>query len=371
VRWYRRARRDLPWRRRRDAYAVWVSEIMLQQTRAEVVAPYYERFMARYPDVATLAAASPADVLQAWAGLGYYARARNLHAAARTVVAEHGGRLPRGELDALPGIGRYTAGAIRSIAWDEPAPILDGNVARVFARLFGVDGASALVRARHWDLAARWARGSHPGDANQALMELGATVCTKPRPACARCPVESVCVARAAGRELELPAPRRRAPAKRLALAALVVAHRGRILLVRRRDGQLLRDWWELPTLAAVGAEAIADAAAARLRMPLAAMRRIARVRHAILQHAIEATVWYTEPGGSATREPSGARRATPARARALRSAIANLEAVDLDRRWVSGPQCRALPLSTLTRKALGAAAVREPRWARYTTMQD
>ena len=310
VRWYRHQRRDLPWRRNRDPYTIWVAEILLQQTRADVVAPRFERFVARFPDVATLAAAPVQDVLSEWAGLGYYARARNLHAAARLVMRDHGGCVPRQALLQLPGIGRYTAGAIRSIAWDDPEPILDGNVARVFARVFGVDGESAAVRQRQWELAAEWARGADPGDANQALMELGATVCTKPQPACTRCPLEDACFARRHGRELELPAARRRPPVRRLALTTVVVADGDRILLVRRSHGRLLRDWWELPALAvdaeACGVDAV-DAVAARAGVTLEPARALACVRHAILQHAIEARVY------AATVQERGSRPAARA----------------------------------------------------------
>jgi len=188
IRWYRDNRRELPWRRTRDPYAVWVSEIMLQQTRVETVVPYWERWMGRFPTVQALAAAPLDDVLAAWAGLGYYSRARNLHAGAREVVTDWGGSVP-GRVDALleiPGIGRYTAGAIASIAFGQPAPLVDGNVARVLARLFAIDEdvKSAAGSARLWALAADLVPAGAAGDFNQGLMELGATVCTPARPRC-------------------------------------------------------------------------------------------------------------------------------------------------------------------------------------------
>ena len=187
--WYRAARRDLPWRRTRDPYAIWVSETMLQQTRVEAVIPYYERFLARFPDVGALAGADLDDVLSLWAGLGYYSRARNLKRAAEQVVTRIAGRLPddADALRELPGIGRYTAGAIASIAFDRPAPIVDGNVARVLARLLGICASrsrSSAVKARLWEEAERLADGPAPGDLNQALMELGARVCIPRAPRC-------------------------------------------------------------------------------------------------------------------------------------------------------------------------------------------
>ncbi|HZP40096.1 MAG TPA: hypothetical protein VFD84_01150 [Candidatus Binatia bacterium] len=183
-----------------DPYAVLVSEIMLQQTQVVRVARFYPRFLARYPTLEDLAAASPDAVRESWEGLGYYARARNLHAAARAIVTDHGGRMPRGvdELRRLPGIGRYTAGAVASLAYGEPVPAVDTNAARVLARVFGVRGrkGSARRERRLWALAARLVARGRPADWNQALMDLGATVCTASLPRCPRCPVRGVCAAR-------------------------------------------------------------------------------------------------------------------------------------------------------------------------------
>jgi A/G-specific adenine glycosylase len=214
VRWVRRDHRDLPWRLGRDPYAIWVSEIMLQQTRVEVVVPYYERFLERFPDVEALAAAPLDDVLRAWAGLGYYRRARQLHAAAAIVARDHHGRLPADEaaLRALPGIGRYTAGAIRSIAFGEPAPIVDGNVARVLSRLFALPGGpgDSVWERRLWTLAGQLVPATDPSAFNQGLMELGATVCTPRSPRCAACPLARHCRALAEGRPEAYPPPRPR-----------------------------------------------------------------------------------------------------------------------------------------------------------------
>jgi A/G-specific adenine glycosylase len=249
--WYRENRRDLPWRRTRDPYAIWISEAMLQQTRAAAVIPYYERFLARFPDVESLAGAEPDELLGAWAGLGYYSRARNLQRAARAVVEEHGGRLPASAaaLRALPGIGPYTAGALASIAFDQPEPIVDGNVARLLARVLGIreDVRGARGRRRLWEAAARLARGPSPGDLNQALMELGATVCTPRAPRCGACPIGRACAARSSGDPEALPVrSARRAPRAVEAVAALVL-RRGRALAVRRPPCGLLGGLWELP----------------------------------------------------------------------------------------------------------------------------
>jgi A/G-specific adenine glycosylase len=341
------------------------------------VLPYWERVLARFPDVRALAAAPLAEVLHAWAGLGYYSRARNLHAAARRVVAEHAGRFPADEaaLRALPGIGRYTAGAILSIAFDQPAAILDGNVVRVLSRLLGLDGdvETAALRRRLWERAATWADGPAPGDANQALMELGATVCVKPLPRCTVCPLESLCAARLAGRERELPRPRARPVTQRAQLAVMRIERRGCLLLVRRSSGRLLRDWWELPSCRCpdgARSEAVPPlpgsepgpsietlaGAALRRRLQLAVrdLRCIGAVRHGILHHDIEAHVLTAR----AAAGPAPRRRGAAARAADSRRAtpLANLDLEDLECRWVGRAGLGALPLSTLARKALRAA---------------
>ncbi|HEY5946784.1 MAG TPA: A/G-specific adenine glycosylase, partial [Kofleriaceae bacterium] len=210
---YKRDRRDLPWRRTRDPYAIWVSEIMLQQTRVQTVIPYWERWMARFPTVTALAAAPLDDVLAAWAGLGYYSRARNLHAGAQAVTSAFAGALPRraSELRAVPGIGPYTAGAIASIAYGERAPLVDGNVARVLARVFAMrdDIKSSAGQKALWqragELMAALPDDHAPGDLNQGLMELGATLCSPTSPRCLLCPLAASCEAARTGRQDELP----------------------------------------------------------------------------------------------------------------------------------------------------------------------
>jgi A/G-specific adenine glycosylase len=254
--WYERGHRDLPWRRARDAWPIWVSEIMLQQTRVETVLPYYGRFLERFPDAHALAEAPLADVLARWSGLGYYRRARHLHAAAAQVVRDHGGRFPD-DLELareLPGIGRSTAGAIVSIAYGVRAPVLDGNVKRVLTRLFALRGDpdAKPLEAKLWELARAFVDCERPGDVNQVLMELGATVCLPFATArCAECPVRALCRARALGIVAELPAKRTKAPLVAQTWLCAVASRGGRRLLHRRPDGGLLQGMWEFPTFEA------------------------------------------------------------------------------------------------------------------------
>jgi A/G-specific adenine glycosylase len=234
VDWFRAGHRPMPWRGSRDPYAIWVSEIMLQQTRVETVIPYYQRWMTRFPTVSALAAAPLDDVLTAWAGLGYYSRARNLHAAANDVVANYGCQLPSTstELRSLRGIGAYTAGAIASIAFGERAAALDGNVARVLSRLFAVE---TTQREQLQPLAESLVPVEDPSSFNQGLMELGATICTPSQPRCFSCPVRRHCQAHATGRAAELPRKAARRRPKTVDAVAVVARDRtGRVLLCRR-----------------------------------------------------------------------------------------------------------------------------------------
>ncbi len=300
LRWYRANRRALPWRDSNDPYAIWVSEIMLQQTQVATVLPYYEAFLQRFPDVATLAAASEDDVLARWSGLGYYRRARALHRAARELVQKQGGKIPAdaATLRELPGIGRYTAGAIASIAFDRPEPILDGNVRRVLARWFGVDGArlgKAEEERRLWELAAELVRGSAPGDLNQALMELGATVCHPRDPACTACPVRSACHART-HREIEdLPAstPRRKSVSVRVGVA--VIRRGGKVLLERPDEANPFRGRWDLPAVeldrGGFAGEALADRLGKRHRVRVAMGACLGHATHGILHRRLKLEV--------------------------------------------------------------------------------
>jgi len=251
MRWYEENARDLPWRRTSDPYAVWLSEILLQQTRVDQGLPYYERFLKRFPKVESLASASEHDVLKAWEGLGYYSRARNLHKASRIVVNDHDGTFPRraDEWQALPGIGRYTAGAIASIVYGESVPVLDGNVIRVLTRLFDIDACSDTpsVREELWTLAGALVPETAPGDFNQAMMELGATICASCNPACQDCPLAKQCLSREAGTQLARPVrkAKKAVPHKELVIGAIVKS--GRILIAKRPSSGLLGGLWELP----------------------------------------------------------------------------------------------------------------------------
>ncbi len=242
LRWYRRNRRDLPWRRTRGPYRIWVSEIMLQQTRVAAVLAHYKEFLRRFPDVRALARARPEAVLAAWSGLGYYRRARHLHAAARQVVREHGGTFPRkaGALIALPGVGRYTAAAIASIAFGEAEAVVDGNVERVLRRLFGWRRKN--VRRKLWTVAEELLSRRHPGEFNQAMMELGATVCLPRTPLCDRCPLARWCRTRGALERRPHPPRRRRATAY-----ALLTQGQKVLLVQRPPEASLMPGMWELP----------------------------------------------------------------------------------------------------------------------------
>jgi A/G-specific adenine glycosylase len=256
--WYRAHRRDLPWRRGGDPYRIWLAEIMLQQTRIAAVLPYYERFLARFPTVRDLARVRESEVLKYWAGLGYYSRARNLHRAAKQIVATHDAHFPSNIDDALalPGIGHYTAAAILSIAFDVPLAALDGNVARVLARLFAIRG--DLRAPKTWKRLAGIAQQllppQSPGDWNQALMELGETVCTPRSPRCTRCPIARDCHAHAAGLEEKLPAIRRKhEPVCMRIAAAILLDPRGRTLLTKApgaHDSALFSRMWQFPAVA-------------------------------------------------------------------------------------------------------------------------
>jgi A/G-specific adenine glycosylase len=258
--WYRRNARDLPWRRTSDPYAIWVSETMLQQTQVATVLRYYPRFLLAFPTVGSLAAAGEHEVLQLWEGLGYYRRARQMHAAARLIVKEHRGRFPE-EIAAvrrLPGIGRYTAGAVLSIAFDQRQPILEANTIRLLSRLLayrgdtgGVIGQKILWRAAE-DLLPK--RGS--GRFNQALMELGSLVCTPRHPKCDCCPLEALCPTHRAGWHHRIPRPRRGLPIEELREIAVVVADRGRVLLRKCGDGERWAGLWDFPRFqATIGKE--------------------------------------------------------------------------------------------------------------------
>ncbi len=337
LRWYRRSRRLLPWRVAPDPYRIWVSELMLQQTRVETVVPYFLRFTERFPDLASLAAASEGEVLALWSGLGYYSRARALHRAARILMLERDGKFPEdveGWME-LPGVGRYTAGAIVSIALGKPAPILDGNVARVLVRLFGLRGdpRGATLNRELWNLAASILPRRSISDFNQALMELGALVCTPRAPRCLRCPLREECVANRQGLQLRLPELATRPKSMAVVMAAAIVEKRDRILLYRRTRSALLKDLWELPLgecrIGEGPREALAREARGTYGIALEVGEEVARVKHSIMNRRI--TLHAFEAELAASPEP----------------------ALEGEYRWVDRQGVSELAMSSMVRKVL------------------
>ncbi len=249
--WYSTHRRKLPWRSHPDPYVVWVSEIMLQQTRVETVIPYFKRWMVRFRSIADLAIASEQDVLMVWEGLGYYSRARNLHKAARIVMSDFGGELPcdPSVLRKLPGIGRYTAGAIASIAFGQDVASLDGNLRRVFARVFNVTEPADSHNGEKilWSLAEKHLPKDRAGDFNQGLMDLGATICFPHKPACQLCPLGELCLARALGIQEQRPVLKPKALVPRYTSTAAVFRREGKVLILKRPTKGLLGGMWEFP----------------------------------------------------------------------------------------------------------------------------
>jgi A/G-specific adenine glycosylase len=319
--WYDRHRRKLPWRappgERADPYRVWLSEIMLQQTTVRTVAPYYARFLDRWGDVQSLAAAPLDDVLKAWAGLGYYARARNLHACARAVVERHGGQFPAGEVElrTLPGIGAYTAAAIAAIAFDVPTTPVDGNVERVVARLYAVQTPLPAAKPEIARLVAGLTPQRRAGDFAQALMDLGATLCSPQRPACALCPWNEACAARAAGQAESLP---RRVPKREgeLRRGTAFVARRadGFVLLRTRPAKGLLGGMTEVPTTdwrrdfdEADALDGAPRFSAGKRKRQVAWRRLTGKVRHVFTHFPLELSVYAAELSAG-TVAPHGAR---------------------------------------------------------------
>jgi A/G-specific adenine glycosylase len=345
LRWYLKHRRDLPWRRTRDPYAIWVSEIMLQQTRVETVIPFYERFLERFPDVEALASAKEPEVLAAWSGLGYYRRARNIRSAAAMVVREHAGRIPeeRDALERLPGIGSYTAAAVLSVAFGTPAAAVDGNVVRVLARIEGLTGRrdSPVLRREVTRRAEELALGQRPGDWTQALMELGATLCLPRDPLCDRCPARKHCRAARSGEPDRYPSAGTDAKPKVERRVMLVARRGGRVLLVPDPD-----QTWTLPH-AAVPARRTPigsgprPSASRRVAATLARALGVAgeprgprsTFRHRTFSHDLTVEVWEVD---------SSAAPATRAGTRSLPKA-----------RWVLPDGIASIPVRATTLKAL------------------
>lgn len=327
LRWYQRHRRDLPWRRRLEPYPVLLAEVMLQQTQVKTVVPYYRRFLKRYPTLEDLADSDEDEVLTLWSGLGYYSRARNLRRAAQQIRDCHGGEFPRTyeEIIRLPGVGRYTAGAVLSIACGQPLPILDGNIRRLFARYLKMDGLSAGDDSPPlWDLLTRISRFAaarkEVSDLNQALMELGALVCTPRSPSCGRCPLEGSCLGLQAGVQEKLPLPRARRAVRRLSYAVAVVCRRDRFLLARNRRTEFLDGMWEFPRIPVknrerdLNAEVLEGAFQRELGLALDIGRVLKPVRHQItfrrltLHPAVGTLRTEKPPSGLAWADPGGER---------------------------------------------------------------
>ncbi len=310
--WFDAGHRDLPWRRTTDPYRILLAEYLLQRTRIVSGTPYYERFLSRFPDVASLAVASEEEVLRAWEGLGYYRRARNLHAAAKEIMQDHGGAIPSdaATLATLPGIGPYTAGAVASIAFGEAVPAVDGNVTRVLSRLFTVEadvGRSCGAKEIR-GIAAHLVPRDRPGAFNQALMDLGSALCTPRQPKCGACPLADVCLARLAGVQDSLPRKRASPPPRRVPVAFAYVRADGRTLLVRRPDSELLGGLWSLPGGETAGSRPVAAA----LRDLVAAQTGI-RVRVGVEVAAVSHTFSHRQWSGSVVRcVPRGRRALTP-----------------------------------------------------------
>lgn len=295
--WFDKAKRDLPWRRSRDPYRIWVSEIMLQQTTVAAVIAYFERFMAAYPTVAELAGAPERDVLRLWEGLGYYRRARQLHAAAQKITGEHGGKFPRepAAVRALPGIGRYTAGAISSIAFDLPEPILEANTVRLLSRLSAYrDDPLARAGQEHlWAWAAAIVPAEEPGLFNQALMELGALICTPREPRCGECPVASLCAAKKLGLVTEIPKPKAKKVFEEVREAAVLIRRKGEVLLIERAAGERWGGLWDFPRFAIDAEQADNIAAALRaeikrtLGIEIALGERLQTLKHGVTRFKI------------------------------------------------------------------------------------
>jgi A/G-specific adenine glycosylase len=291
--WYHLNKRTLPWRGHPDPYAVWVSEIMLQQTRVEAVIPYFEKWMRLFPTPRTLAVASEQHVLNAWEGLGYYSRARNLHKAAKIITEKFGGELPRDleQLRQLPGIGRYTLGAIASIAFDMNVPALDGNIKRVYARVFDINEPVDSPKGEKilWDIAEKHLPKTDAGDYNQALMDLGATICIPKNPRCLICPLMKICKARQNGTQNERPVKLPKKEVPHHVHAAGVMISRGKVLLAKRPSEGLLGGMWEFPNGRVLGDpfEGLADALKTGYNLRLRKSRRSIHKREplGIVQH--------------------------------------------------------------------------------------
>ena len=318
VDWQRRhGRHDLPWQNTRDPYRIWLSEIMLQQTQVATVIPYYERFLQRFPDVAALAAAAQEDVMPYWAGLGYYARARNLHRCAQEIARDWGGRFPptAQAIATLPGIGRSTAAAIAAFAYGERSPILDGNVKRVFTRHFGIAGdpTKREVEQKLWALAdaqVEAAPGLDMAAYTQGLMDLGATLCTRGKPACEACPVADSCVAKREGRQAELPTPKARKAIPERETCMLVLRHEGAFLLQQRPEPGIWGGLWSLPEF---DVSQDPDSASRALGLEPEQRFELAAFAHTFTHYRLHIRPWLVPVRATGLRESARPERWVPA----------------------------------------------------------
>jgi A/G-specific adenine glycosylase len=304
VRWYARNRRKLPWRDNPTPYRVWISEIMLQQTQVNTVIPYFNRFLKRFPDLESLAKAREHDVLAYWSGLGYYNRARNLHKAANLILQKHGD-FPKEYKDilSLPGVGKYTAGAISSIAFNKARPVVDGNVQRVLTRLKGITKSPS--RSHFWDQMSAWIPESTASSFNQAMMELGALVCVPNLPRCPQCPIENFCVARRLGIQDRIPGTRAKKTSRQIQIAALVLEYKGKILLTSTHKPYLIPGKWGLPCqLISNGesAEETASELSKKIFGRIFPLRPASTVHHSISRYRIKAYGFFAELDRPETR---------------------------------------------------------------------
>jgi A/G-specific adenine glycosylase len=335
--WYRESARDLPWRRTRDAYAIWVSEVMLQQTQVATVLPYFAAWMTAFPDVAALARADEQEVLRRWEGLGYYSRARNLQRAAKVVVETHNGRIPDdpAELRELPGVGPYTCAAVMSIAFDADMAVVDGNVKRVLARL----RALAAPSAKQYDeLAATLLPAGAAALHNQAMMELGARLCTPRSPRCPECPLARACRARETGRPEAYPAGRERPAVPHRRFAVALVLRGGEVLVDRRPPGGLLGGLWEFPRVELGGGgdpgAALGRGVREALGLAVRATERLPDVTHAYSHFRVTLEPWLCAPSRGKGRLRAGEGQ---------------------EARWIAVDRLEDLPMSTADRKLMRA----------------
>lgn len=338
--WYVKHARPLPWRENHDPYRIWISEVMLQQTQVTTVIPYYHRFLERFPTLEALAKSPTEEVLHAWSGLGYYSRARNLQKGAQFLVDKHGGKFPRTreEILEVPGVGPYTAGAILSIAFDLPEALVDGNVQRVFARYFGElrEIQVPAVQKLFWGKAAEWAAEAKSARIlNQALMELGATVCTKGTPRCARCPLSGTCVAFREGIQEELPRKKTRRENVELFWVELVLEAQGKLFLKHNKTGEWWADLWGFPRKEAKTADEVdTQFEKWRKKIPKArAWRPLPFQKHTVTHHKIRVAPYLVQ--------------------------LARPEAITEEGRWFDAAELTSLPLSSLARKTLSSVVIK------------